>query len=136
LQTELAAYEDLADSGGLRRLAGTPLRRAIAEWESDLAYVRRLDRDALAHRDDIVLPFIANSFSLAAMGENDPEQTSLGFAQSRFRNDIDKLSQSVELENMLALRFILEAQILKYSERLEQGATALIAAIKKREERS
>jgi hypothetical protein len=135
LQPELTAYEDLADSGSLRRLAGTPLRRAISRWESVLAYVRRLDRDALAHRDDVVLPFVAGNFSLAAMGDGDPEQTSLGFGRSRFRNNVDQLAQSVELENMLALRFILEAQILKHSERLEQSTRALIAALNERKKR-
>ncbi|MBI1393571.1 MAG: hypothetical protein GC152_12585 [Alphaproteobacteria bacterium] len=135
LQPQLAAFEDLSASGGLRRLSGTPLRRTIARWESDLLYVRRLDRDALAHRDDIVLPWVAANLSLAALGDEDGEQTSLGLAPSRFQNDIMFLANSVELENMLALRFILEAQIVKYSAELEQSTRALKTELEQREAR-
>ncbi len=134
LQPELAAYEELAESGGLRRLSGTPLRQALAQWESDLGWVGRIDRDALAHRDDVVLPQFVEGASLAAAAESDPQQTSNGFARSRFRNDVRVLAQSRELENMLTLRFVLEAQSLDYSARLEASTRALIAALKEREQ--
>ncbi|MEX0644254.1 MAG: DUF6090 family protein [Parvularculaceae bacterium] len=135
LQPELVAYQELADSGGLRALAGTPAREALTQWEFDLAWVQRLDRDALAHRDDIVLPEFVGIASLAAAAENDPQQASTGFVRSRFRNDVSALAQSRELENLLALRFVIEAQSLEYSGRLEQSTAALITALKERKAR-
>lgn len=134
LRPELAAYEELAASGGLRGIADAALRREIAQWESDLVLVQRLDRDALAHRDDIVLPIFVSGFSFAAAIERDSQQVSNGFARSRFRNEASALAQSREVENLLALRFALETQILDYSARLEKSTTTLIAALKEREQ--
>ena len=135
LHPELSAYRDLADSGGLRMLPGTPLRRDITRWESDLAWVQRLDRDALVHRDSIVLPYFTSHMSLAATVENSSDIKSRGFAPTRFRNNVDQLANSEEFENMLALRFVIEAQILDTSRRLEQSTDTLIATLDKREAR-
>ncbi|MGA8278804.1 MAG: hypothetical protein WB784_11500 [Rhodanobacteraceae bacterium] len=133
LHPELTAYRALADSGSLRRLSGTPLRRDISRWEIDLAWVQRLDRDALVHRDSIVLPFYTRQMSFAAAIENRSDIKGHGFAPSRFRNNTDQLAKSEEFENMLALRFAIEAQVLDTSETLEQSTKALIATLKKRE---
>ena len=135
LHPELSAYRDLADSGGLRRLLGTPLRHDITRWESDLAWVQRLDRDALVHRDSIVLPYFTRHLSFAATVENSRVVKAQGFAPSRFHNHLGQLANSEELENMLTVRFVIEAEILDTSKRLEQSTETLIAALKKREGR-
>ena len=133
LHPELSAYRDLADSGGLRRLRGTPLRRDITRWESNLAWVQRLDRDALVHRDSIVLPYFTRHMSFAATVENNSMVKAQGFARTRFHNNLDQLANSEEFENMLAVRFVIEAEILDTSRRLEQSTDTLIATLKKRE---
>jgi len=135
LHPELSAYRDLADSGGLRRLRGKPLRRDISRWESDLAWVQRLDRDALVHRDSIVLPYYTHHLSFAATAENDRDVKAHGFAPSRFHNDMNQLANSEEFENMLTVRFVIEAEILDTSKRLEQSTETLIATLKNREAR-
>jgi len=135
LHPELSAYRDLADSGGLRRLLGTPLRRDITRWESDLAWVQRLDRDALVHRDSIVLPYFGSHTSIAASVENSSDIKARGFAPTHFRNNVDQLADNEGFENMLTLRFVIETQILDTSKRLEQSTETLIATLKKREAR-
>jgi|GEM_PF-2207603 len=133
LHPELAAYRDLADSGGLRRLSGTPLRRDISRWELDLAQVQRLDRDALAYRDSIVVPYYARHMSLAAHIEHLSAFKDRGFAPSRFRNHMDQLAKSEEFDNMMVLRFVIETEILDASKKFEQSTDTLIATLKKRE---
>ncbi len=133
LHPELSAYRDLADSGGLRRLRGTPLRHDITRWESDLAWVQRLDRDALVHRDSIVLPYFTRHMSFAATVENNSMVKAQGFARTRFHNNLDQLANSEEFENMLTVRFVIEAEILDTSKRLEHSTDTLIATLKKRE---
>lgn len=133
LHPELAAYRDLADSGGLRRLSGTPLRHDISRWELDLAQVQRLDRDALTYRDSIVVPYYARHMSLAAHIEHLSAFKDRGFAPSRFRNHMGQLAKSEEFDNMMVLRFVIEAEILDASKKLEQSTDTLIATLKKRE---
>ncbi len=133
LRLDLPVHGELTASGGLRRLSGSPLGEAIAKWESDLAAIERLDRDALIHRDDLVLPAFMEAASLAAVIENHPEQTLMGFRPSRFRNDVAALATSREIENILALRFAIEAQIVDRARKLEARADELIRALKTRE---
>ena len=130
---ELVAYNDLAASGGLTMIAGTPLRSAVSRWEADLAMIKRLDRDALAHRDGIVLPYIATHASFAAIVENRPQLITRGFTEARHRNDLVFLAKTPQVESMLALRFIIESQIIEASDDLLDSTDALISVLERRE---
>ena len=132
LQPEMVAYQELVDTGGVRALANTPVREALTKWEFDLAWVQRIDRDTLEFRDDVVMPPMVELVSIAAIAEDDPQQTSVGFAPSRFRNDVAQLAESRQLENVLTVRFVMEAQAIYYVDILQQSTHDLIDALQAR----
>ena len=101
LSPDLNALAELAETGGLRRLAGTDIRFAIADWEKGLATVNRLQGDALIQRDHVFNPFMMQKMAYGPL----MEQSWLvgdGIGKSRFENDIQLLAQSREFDNHLA----------------------------------
>ncbi|MEQ9314753.1 MAG: hypothetical protein RLN72_02815, partial [Henriciella sp.] len=131
---ELSAYQDLTESGGLRRLNGTPLRDALARWQESLAALQRLDRDALVHRDDVRANYFLVSLSQAALVEH-YAQASGKIPSSQFRNDIQALAGDVRMENFLAMRAAFGAGIPAYLNDLEEKTESVIAVLEEQEGR-
>jgi len=129
---ELSALQELADSGGLRRLNGTPIREALARWQEALAALQRMDRDALIHRDDVRADYLSTSISLAALLEHYPRSAGK-VAPSRFRNDPEQLAGDVRLENFLAMRATFGGGIPTYLDDLEEVTRRVIELLEIRE---
>ena len=79
------------------------------------------------------MPYYARHMSLAAHIEHLSTFKDRGFAPSRFRNHMSQLAKSEEFDNMMVLRFVIEAEILDASKKLEQSTDTLIATLKKHE---
>jgi len=125
---ERNAYQDLADTGGLRRLAGTPLRETIASWDATLAAVQRMNTDALMHRS-ASMPDLTSRLAIGAMLEHFPSPQG-DVPRSRFRNDPQALAQDRALDNYLAVRLGVNGATLLYLDQLEQETNALIDALR------
>ncbi len=129
---ELSAYQELAESGGLRRLNGTPLRDALAQWQEALAALQRLDRDALIHRDDVRASYLLTSLSQAALVEH-YAPASGKIPPSRFRNDIEALASDVRMENFLAMRAAFGAGIPTYLDKFAEQTKRVIELLESAE---
>jgi hypothetical protein len=131
---EVSALEELAESGGLRRLNGTPIREALARWQEALAALQRLDRDALIHRDDVRADYLSASISLAALLEH-YSRSAGQVVTSRFRNDPKELAGDVRLENFLAMRAAFGGGMPTYLDALEKETRSIIALLENRKNR-
>lgn len=135
LRPELVAYEELANSGNLTVLTGTSLRRHVSDWEADLGTLNQIDQNRLSHRDGFILPYFIEHTSFAAMVDSSGFEDLENFASSRFRNNIEILAGSREIENMLALRFISETESIEAADNLLASSLALIDALEDPESR-
>ena len=127
-----AAFNDLAESSGLREISGTPLRQAILNYEIHTSRLQRSDRDALNFRDQIFQPFVNSELSYSAMatgGETEFGQLmkSYGFAPSPFISDISKAARSQELDNHLAWTFAIEVEKRETTIKLQEAIEELNA---------
>lgn len=101
---DLTALNELAETGGLRRLKDSGLRNAIGDWRRELGNVNRNYADALRQRDGVMNPFILKNMSYGPL----LEQSYIvgdGIGRSTFRNDVAALAKSREVDNQLAYRY-------------------------------
>jgi hypothetical protein len=129
---ELIAFQELGASGGLRKLAGTKLRAQISAWESGVRRIARLDRDALSHRDGMILPYMLSAVSIGSMASANPKTLELGLAPSQFRTEPGELAVNREFDNALSMRFIILTEELGASDQLREQTDRLIRKLQDR----
>jgi len=129
---DLVALEELGASGSLRRLSGTDLRQQISAWESGIRRIARLNRDALTHRDGIILPYLLSTVSIGAMASANSEAVELGLAPSRFRSDPAALAKDRAFDNALSMRFIILTEELRAVAESLQETDLLIRQLESR----
>ena len=129
---ELTTLEELAQSGGLRRLSGTHLRKAIADWEYDLSEVKRGYTDGLNQRNTVMNPFMMSNIAYGPVLE---QSYIVGdkIKKSKFRNNMTELAASRDFDNQIAYRSGISGSTLYYLERLIQETNELIDLLKKNE---
>jgi hypothetical protein len=134
LSPDLTALKELAETGGLRRLLGTDIRLAVADWEKMLATVQRLQGDALTQRDHVFNPYMMSEIAYGPLME---QSWLVGdtIGQSRFRNDIPALAGDRQFDNHLAYRYGINGSISRYLEDLRSKTEDLIVLLKIWEER-
>lgn len=128
LSPDLTALAELAESGGLRRLAGTEIRSAIADWEQELATVKRLQGDSLTQRDHVFNPFMMQKMAYGPLME---QSWLVGdvIAKSKFRNDILMLAEDREFDNHMAFRFGIDGSIVHFVDALKDKTEQLIGML-------
>ena len=131
LSPDLTALEELAESGGLRRLSGSELRSMITAWEKKLATVRRLQGDSLTQRDHVFNPYIMQKLAYGPLME---QSWLVGefIGESRFRNDILALAEDREFDNQLAYRFGINGSIVHFVDELKDETEQLIGLLDER----
>jgi hypothetical protein len=129
---DLTALTELAETGGLRRLSGADIRKAIGEWERKLANVERNYSDALKQRDGVFIPYMMQNIAYGPLLE---QSYIVGDAigRSKFRNDVKALAESRELDNQLSYRYGITGSTVYALDRLETETARLIDLLKKRE---
>ncbi|NOX93741.1 MAG: hypothetical protein GXP04_01200 [Alphaproteobacteria bacterium] len=126
---EQKAMEDLTSNGGLRRLSSKEIRDALSEWEQALAGLKRLEGDALNHRNTAFASYIFGNLSFGAIGENYGLIDS-DFAASKFRNDLMLMAQDRVLDNHLVMRYGVNSAVLAYLDELEHITEKLVLILK------
>ena len=132
LAPQLTTFEELSQSGGLRRLSGTPIRQALDEWESELSEVKRGYADGLNQRDNVFNPFMMKSIAYGSLLE---QSFIIGetIGTSKFRNDWIELAASREFDNQIAYRSGISGSIVYYLDQLIIETDELIVLLKNRE---
>ncbi len=129
---DLTALTELAETGGLRRLSGADIRKAISAWEREQANVERNYLDALRQRDGVLNPYMMQSIAYGPLLEQSYIVGS-AIGRSKFRNDVKALAESRELDNQLSYRYGITGSTVHALDRLETETERLIDLLKKRE---
>ncbi|GJL92748.1 hypothetical protein [Hyphococcus sp.] len=131
---ESAALEELAATGGLRRLAGDEIRKEISLWQRELDNVNRIYADGLNQRDNVFNPFILKSIAYGPLLE---ESYIVGdrVGASKFRNDVAALAEDREFDNQLAYRYGNTGATLNTLDALDLETARLIEMLRQREAR-
>lgn len=128
LSPDLTALAELAETGGLRRLADSDIRSAIADWEKILATVKRLQGDSLTQRDHVFNPFMMQKMAYGPLME---QSWLVGdvIGKSKFRNDIIALAEDREFDNHMAYRFGIDGSIVHFVDELKDKTEQLIGML-------
>ncbi len=108
LELDTNAYDELAETGGLRAMTGAPLRAALADWENSLALVRRIDNDALAFRAGLIEQ-LTDSLAFGAMIETFTPAAERA-VPVRFQQDLSELKTNRKFDNYLAIKIAILTQ--------------------------
>ena len=129
---DLTALNELAETGGLRRLSGSEIRGAIGDWQREVDNVDRNYADALRQRDNVLNPFMMTNMAYGPLLEQSyivGESTS----KSKFRNDVAALAASREVDNQLAYRYGITGSTVYALDALDRETTRLIEMLIQRE---
>lgn len=129
---DLTALSEIAETGGLRQLSGTDIRRAIVDWERELANVHRGYADALTQRDTVLNPYMMQSVSYGALLEQSYILEDK-IADSNFQSDIAALAGSREFDNHLAYRYGISGSTVYALDGLSRTTDRLIELLRKSE---
>lgn len=129
---ELTALNELAETGGLRRLSSPTLRKAISDWQAELDNVNRRYADGLRERDSVMNPFMMQNIAYGPLLE---QSFIVGddISESKFRNDVKALAESREVDNQLAIRYGITGSTVYALDALDRETTLLIDLLAKRE---
>lgn len=125
------ALDELGDTGGLRRLSGTELRQSIAAWEEKLAYIHRLEADALKQRDYVMVPYVMQNLSWGQLMEQ--SRVADAVEPSKFRNDIASFAEDRELDNQIAYRQANSRLLIRLVDDLKLETERLVESLRSRE---
>lgn len=128
---EVSAFSELAETGGMRRLGDSSLRTKLRDWEAAVTGVARLDEDALTFRASAV-DYLMGTIAFAPMVGHHPASEG-NISGTHFLNKPDVLAKERALDNYLALRFAIEAQISFELDKLEKVTLSVIAMLETRE---
>jgi hypothetical protein len=134
LELDTNAYDELAETGGLRAMTGTPLRAALADWENSLALVRRIDNDTLAFRTGAV-GHLTEALAFGAMIETFPPAAERA-APTRFQQDLAELRADRKFDNYLAIKIAILSQNEGFCDTLLEETQRALDLIKKENEKS
>lgn len=115
----------------MRRLGDSSLRTKLRDWEAAVTGVARLDEDALTFRASAV-DYLMGTIAFAPMVGHHPASEG-SISGTRFLNKPDVLAKERALDNYLALRFAIEAQISFELDKLEKVTLSVIAMLETRE---
>lgn len=107
------------------------MRQHISAWESGIRRIARLNRDALTHRDRIILPYLLSAVSIGALASANPRAVELGLAPSRFRSDPAALAKDRGLDHALSIRLIILREELRATADLLEQTDFLIRQLGK-----
>ena len=129
---ELTTLEELAQTGGLGALSGTSIRKAIEDWEKELAQVERGYADGQNQRDSVLNPYMMSNIAYGPLLE---QSFILGhkIPKSKFRNNMAELAASREFDNHLAYRYGISGSTMYYLDKLIQETSELIDLLKENE---
>ena len=125
---EMTAFDELAETGGLRRLAGTEIRTAIDQWQQALAAVHRNYNDSLIQRDNVFNPFMMRHMAYGPLLE---QSWMVGgvVEPSKFRNDLIELAANRELDNQIAFRYGIAGSTIQALAALQQETEQLLVVL-------
>ena len=129
---DLTALNELAQTGGLRRIEDPKIRTAIGAWQRQLDEVNRLYADALQQRDGVWTGFLMKNIAFGPLLEQS-NIVGKGIGKSKFRNDIAALAKSREVDNELAYRFVITGSEVYALDALDRETKRLIELLVKRE---
>lgn len=132
---DLTALNELAQTGGLRRIRDPKIRAAIDAWQRQLDDVNRLYSDALRQRDDVWNDFLMKNIAFGPLLEQS-YIVGKGIGTSKFRNDIAALARSREVDNQLAYRYGISGSEIHALDVLDRETRRLIELLVDREQRS
>jgi len=132
---DLTALNELAQTGGLRRIQDPKIRTAIGAWQRKLDDVNRLYSDALRQRDGVWNDFVMKNIAFGPLLE---QSYIVGkeIGKSKFRNDVAALAASREVDNELAYRYGVTGAEVHALDALDRETTRLIKLLVKREPKS
>jgi hypothetical protein len=132
---DLTALNELAQTGGLRRIEDPKIRTVIGAWQRKLDDVNRLYSDALRQRDGVWNDFVMKNIAYGPLLE---QSYIVGkeAGKSKFRNDIAALAKSREIDNQLAYRYGVTGAEVHALDALDRETTRLIELLVKRERES
>jgi len=129
---DLTALNELAETGGLRRLSNPKVRQAISDWQRALDSVDRNYADGLRERDSVFNPFLLTHIVYGSL----LEQSYIvgdGIEKSKFRTDVAALAESRDVDNQLAYRYGITGSTVYVVDALVKQTTQLIDMLGKRE---
>lgn len=132
---DLTALNELAQTGGLRRIEDPKIRTAIGAWQRQLDDVNRLYADALQQRDGVWTGFLMKNIAFGPLLEQS-DIVGKEVGKSKFRNDIAALAKSREVDNELAYRYGITGAEVHALDALDRETTRLIKLLVKREQKS
>ncbi len=132
---DLTALNELAETGGLRRIEDAKIRDAIGRWQRELDEVNRLYSDALRERDGVMNDFLMKNVAYGPLLEQS-YIVGRGIGKSKFRNDIEALAKSREVDNELAYRYGITGSEVYALDALDRETTQLIKLLVTREQES
>ncbi|MGA8278794.1 MAG: hypothetical protein WB784_11450 [Rhodanobacteraceae bacterium] len=132
---DLTALNELAETGGLRRIEDAKIRDAIGRWQRELDEVNRLYSDALRERDGVMNDFLMKNVAYGPLLEQS-YIVGRGIGKSKFRNDIETLAKSREVDNELAYRYGITGSEVYALDALDRVTTQLIKLLVTREQAS
>jgi len=129
---DLTALNELAQTGGLRRIRDPKIRAAIGTWQRGLDEVNRLYDDALRQRDGVMTGFLMKNIAFGPLLE---QSNIIGkdIGTSKFRNDIAALARSREIDNELAYRYGITGGEIHAIDLLDHETARLIHLLARRE---
>ena len=125
---DMTAFNELKETGGIRRLAGTDVRTAIDQWQQALALVHRNHNDSLIQRDNVFNPFMMRHIAYGPLLE---QSWMVGDAvePSKFRNDLNELAANRELDNQIAFRYGIAGSTIHALTALQRETEQLLAVL-------
>ena len=132
---DMTAFDELAETGGIRRLAGTDIRTAIDQWQQALSLVHRNYNDSLVQRDNVFNPFMMRHIAYGPLLEQS-WMVGDSVEPSKFRNDLSELAESRELDNQMAFRYGIAGSTIHALESLQNETKNLIDVLNKGQTKS
>ncbi|MEZ5894983.1 MAG: hypothetical protein R3C40_11440 [Parvularculaceae bacterium] len=129
---DLTALNELAETGGLRRIPEKKTRQAISDWQRALDSVTRNYDDGLRERDGVFNPFLLTHIVYGPLLEQS-YIVGEGIEKSKFRTDVSALAESRDVDNQLAYRYGITGSTVYVLDALVTQTTQLIDMLSRQE---
>ena len=127
MEFSLSAYQEVVALDEPPVVVPSEIRGLLNEWDDSVKVFQRTSVDALENRDNYVLPYLLQSFSMTALAQQSGAASAV--PPSEFTNELEDVVGNRELENLVSLRLTFNFQDIYNAERVEAYTRRVIDSI-------